>query len=481
MSEETAKAESSKSLGDLAIPFVVVALLGFAAFQTSWAFLIKGYTSGDSCWLIRMGQIISETGVPKSDPFTFTLPMMAQSGHAQLYVVHQWLSEWLFYQADTLAGLIGPLVLCAMIMNLTLPCLCLRLCIRAKAPVIWSLLAVLVVTFASQLRCIVRPEVFSFLGLTLCFLLLQRERASYLQGRVDQSDPDSTDSTNSTDSSEPSDSKSAQLAKQPAVLSAIHVNTVWQLACLMIVWANLHTGFVLGCGIIFIYGIAFAIEDRLLRRTMSIETKTLLVSAVVASIATLLNPSGLDLWRYIPEMFFGKFNEVVSEMKPLTLEVFADPYFRPSLFVPLLAYGTVAVSLFKNCRQDRTTFKSLIYWLPISLIVLATAMCLRQRRLVPIAAIMMLIESANLIGAQTKSDNWHSFWKTKLSVLALEGGSSLVVLIGLFSMGYLVPTTIPVPTTDFQPPLRAIEFLVKNAREGNISTLQPSAMSWIHN
>ena len=96
----------------------------------------------------------------------------------------------------------------------------------------------------------------------------------------------------------------------------------------MIVWANLHTGFVLGCGIIFIYGIAFAIEDKLLRRTMSVETKTLLVSAVVASIATLINPSGLDLWRYIPEMFFGKFNEVVGEMKPLTLEVLADPYFR---------------------------------------------------------------------------------------------------------------------------------------------------------
>ena len=189
VSAETAEAESSKSLGDLALPFVVIALLGFAAFQTSWAFLIKGYTSGDSCWLIRMGQIISETGVPKSDPFTFTIPIMAQSGHAPLYVVHQWLSEWLFYQAYKLAGLIGPLVLCAMVMNLTLPCLCLRLCRRAKAPVIWSVLAVLVATFASQLRCIVRPEVFSFLGLTLCFLLLQRERTSHLQNRVDQIGP----------------------------------------------------------------------------------------------------------------------------------------------------------------------------------------------------------------------------------------------------------------------------------------------------
>ncbi|MGD8564179.1 MAG: hypothetical protein PVG03_16685 [Desulfarculaceae bacterium] len=66
---------------------------------------------------------------------------------------------------------------------------------------------------------------------------------------------------------------------------------LWWLVPLMMVWANLHGGFVAGMGLIGVY----ALGEALCRRRFA----PYLIVLALCGAATLINPYGLEYWRYI--------------------------------------------------------------------------------------------------------------------------------------------------------------------------------------
>jgi len=163
------------------VTICAVVLIYFLALRTGAACVFFGYRWPDTCWLLRLGQIISESGaIPKSDPFSFTLPLWARLGSPMPYVVYQWLSEVVFYAGYRWFNPIGLLVAVGIIMVTAFVAIPLRHCIRANAPPLWSLLTVAAVSMSGNIRTVVRPEIFSFLYLAMCLTSLRtlRERMS---------------------------------------------------------------------------------------------------------------------------------------------------------------------------------------------------------------------------------------------------------------------------------------------------------------
>ncbi|MGC9042105.1 MAG: hypothetical protein ACP5MJ_21645, partial [Roseiflexus sp.] len=56
----------------------------------------------DFWWHLRIGRIVAEAGIPRTNVFAWTVPT------DQPFVYAAWLGDWLFYQTYLLAGLQGP-------------------------------------------------------------------------------------------------------------------------------------------------------------------------------------------------------------------------------------------------------------------------------------------------------------------------------------------------------------------------------------
>jgi hypothetical protein len=85
---------------------------------------------------------------------------------------------------------------------------------------------------------------------------------------------------------------------------------LWILPITMIIWANMHGGFVAGLGLILIYGIGELLNKRNPLKYFGILIVTVLV--------TLINPYGIKYWPYIIEATTMP-RPLISEWKPISM------------------------------------------------------------------------------------------------------------------------------------------------------------------
>jgi hypothetical protein len=412
------------------------------ALRTGAASVLFGYVWADTCWLLKLGQLIFEkAAIPQADLFSFTLPLCAQQGNPQPYVVYQWLAELIFYCLYGWFKAAGLLVAVALIMTLAFLTIPFRWCIRSNAPIAWSLLAVGAASLSANVRCIVRPEIFTFLNLAICLALLQPQRDRVLLD---------IDSRNHID-----------------------WKFVGALTFLIIAWSNLHSGFVTGIILVAIYALSFSLEDLIAKRTLSGATKSLLLGLVCACIGSLINPYGIGLWLYLPHLFFMPINAQIDECKPLIgLDLNRAIYF---IVTTVLCCGASALAFHRIWKSDRQALKSPVRQSSLFIVLVATAMGFWMRRLTPIAALIMVFETASYIGDKTKIRGWlSSFWTKRRSCLIFE----LVMLIlagqGVAALaGKAVPVNIPSYTKEFSPPFSAIGFFMKTYSHGRIFSSLP--------
>jgi hypothetical protein len=407
------------------------------ALRTGGAFAFFGYVWADSCWVLKLGQLIAANGlVPKADLFSFTLPLCAQLGIPQPYVVYQWLSELLFYLGYNWFGLTGLLVAGSVIMTLAFLIIPLRLCVRANAPAVWSFLAVAAASLSANIRCVIRPEIFSYLNLAICLALLQPLR-----------------SENST--------------------SSVNWRTVISLALLMIAWSNMHSGFVSGLILIAIYALCFLLEDLMARKPFSGATRTLCCALALSSLATLVNPYGIGLWFYLPHLFFMPINAQIDECKPLIgVPLYLAIYF---LSATILCSAALAVGVYRIGRDEPKVLSSPVRQSSLLIALIATFLGFWMRRLTPMAALIMVVETANYIGVKTEAGRWpSSIWSRKISYVAFE----LVMLIAAFQgvsmlAGKSITVTVPSITQEFKPPFSALQFFMKEHHDGRVFSSLP--------
>jgi len=215
-------------------------------------------------WHLTAGQWILENhAIPKTDLFSYTFPDKA-------WVAYEWLFDLVAY-ALTLAG---GLNLLAVAVATIISFIFLKVYDRARAeggPLGLVLPVTIFAIFASAIHWLARPHIITF----LCILLYLTKLEDFYRGTISS------------------------------------VKLYLYIGLLMILWVNCHPAFPLGIILIGIYFLAAL--KRLIKpgdtdsdKKKNLErVKTLFIAGVIASGATLINPYGIDLYKYIIEYLKG--------------------------------------------------------------------------------------------------------------------------------------------------------------------------------
>lgn len=219
---------------------------------------------------IKLGEIILQTGeVPKTNLFSYTFPNF-------LFVNHHYFFEILVYLGQQTIGIQGLIILKVLIILLTVG---LILSI-SKSPYFLTLPLGFIFMHVFRERVEARPEIFSFLFTALTYFSLERFQQ---------------------------DKK----------------KFVFALPIIQLLWVNTHIYFPVGLILQGIYLIHF-----LFQKNFS-QFRTLLIILIISTIASLLNPNGLNGFLY-PLTIFGNYGYTIAENQNLFLLEsigFSDPNF----------------------------------------------------------------------------------------------------------------------------------------------------------
>lgn len=240
-----------------------------ALLATFFAFFAVKVGDIDFWWHIAAGRHILETGViPSVDPFGV---YDAANVWGQTVLQSQWLGQVILYAVYEWFGIDGIILFRAGILMLCLAVVYLRCRVAGTATLftmfITALAGMAILHYTGE-----RPQLFSFLYLSLVFLLLDGFARS--GGR-------------------------------------------WMLYCipfLMLLWSNTHGGAVLGVAVLGLYGAAQALEIRLTEGNFRSPKLKLMFAVVGLSAVTLvMSPSGFDTLRYLVFLENSPIRDRVSE------------------------------------------------------------------------------------------------------------------------------------------------------------------------
>ncbi|MBI3287142.1 MAG: hypothetical protein HYZ68_03755 [Chloroflexi bacterium] len=212
-------------------------------FVSIFALAAQENVDPDFWWHLRTGQLIWETrSVPRTDPFSYTIPNRP-------WTAHEWLSEVLLYGLFQLSGQEGLILAFAGLITASF----FLLYREAEGKPYLAGLVVLGAALASAISWGVRPQMIS-LFLTALFLWVL---GSHRRG---------------------------------------HTRWVWWLPAFTALWANLHGGFVLGLAVLGAYLVGGSIERGWGRTSFALRP---FVGALGLSIpAALITPHGLSFFTY---------------------------------------------------------------------------------------------------------------------------------------------------------------------------------------
>jgi hypothetical protein len=229
----------------LLTPKRVRALLRVACAAVLIAVLTQTRADPDLFGHVRFGHdIVAARSAHLVDRYSFTSD--------RPWINHEWLSEVVMYGAYNAAGAPGLIILKLSLLALMLGAV--ALAIRRAGPheLAWDLLLALAVICTFPQTVSVRPQLFSlalFAPLVLVLLSARRDRRVLL----------------------------------------------WSIP-IMAVWVNVHGGWIVGAGTLVVWTAVGLLSDRPLR-----DTRRALLVVALALAATLVNPYGLELWKFVRE------------------------------------------------------------------------------------------------------------------------------------------------------------------------------------
>jgi hypothetical protein len=245
----------------------------------------------DLWWHLAQGRENAAGRIVHTNLFSYTYP-----DYRQHY--DSWLFDLSFYLAWQRLGGVGVQLLQATFVALTL--IVLFAACRARAPA-WSAAAVLAIgVFLIEPRAIPRPHLVSFFALAVCTLLIE------------------------------------------TAVARRSVRSLWLAVLVIAVWSNFHVECVFG---VVLLGVFAAAEWMWPRRLTRDEAGKALLIVAAAAFATLLNPYGWGLWRYLYENLSVQSVVAIAELLPPPLRPYRAFYVYLALAGLLLAVDRRAVSL----------------------------------------------------------------------------------------------------------------------------------------
>jgi hypothetical protein len=252
-------------------------------------------SDGDTGRHIVIGKIIVlEHHIPTVDVFSHT-----KSGNA--LTTTEWLSEAVYAFVYIAIGLNGVVLLAALLIAYTFTLVFRETFLNSRSYLL-SFGLVFLIILATLFHWLARPHLFSWLMLAIWM------------PRMDQ-------------------------------LARGEIKNIWQFPLLMLLWANLHGGFVLGFLVWGAYLVGLFVE-RFWKDAASLHImRDLLIVGASSLVATLLNPSGIALWKNI----LGHVGN--SELMRLQID-WHSPNFHDPVTWPFLVL--VALLLFAYSKSIRS-------------------------------------------------------------------------------------------------------------------------------
>jgi hypothetical protein len=386
-----------------------------------------GFHDPDTCWLLALGRYICEHGaLPATDPFSYTCA-------SKPFVIYQWLTEVILFLTYTVSGLLGILCLVSLTVVTAFVLVPLR-CFDGLGLSRLRTIGLITLGFTSAaFHLLVRPEIFSYLLLSIWLALFMRMRF--------QAFDDS---------------------------SSINWRLVLAMAGLMVIWCNIHTGFTSAFIVLSIYTVAnlflLAARPKNSRFPLSMSLAVLATSFA----ATLVNPQGLSLWAYIPHLFFGSFNKHIVELAPLSLRDLTNWEFYPFFFLSLVAMrswvraGRSSSTAFADHASSAVLMAALMYF------------AASHHRLMSFSAVAIMYECAWLRSTMSVPATKSALALTEAKLRDLVKPDKAFVVLGaiLALAGCLTVATGPVkpilpqPSKAFGYPRQAIEFMIEHPVTG---------------
>lgn len=250
----------------------------------------------DFWWHLRTGRRIAEQGIPTVDPYSFTVP-------GRPWITHEWLSEvvlWMLW--DRLGGPTALIIFFTVVATAAF-WIAYRTSQARRLP---TAAVAALASWAAAVATGVRPQMFNLLGLAIVLWLCERRR----------------------------------LGRSPTI-------QLWLLVPLTILWANLHSGFLLGVAVLGVYGVA----DLIGKRTRPAMMTLAVAGTCFASAA--INPSGFAMWRY-------PFDTLRSPVMRDFIAEWASPDFHAPVFAPFLVLLVVSMAAAIASRQPMPAAHALL-------------------------------------------------------------------------------------------------------------------------
>ena len=309
----------------------------------------------DTGYHIRAGEYILETlSIPKHDMFSFLSPPLP-------WIAHEWLSEVIMAVIHNIFGLIGIVIFFSILNAFVYYCL-FKILRSLKANVIIAAIVTIFVITSSQMHWLARPHIFSLLMVLIWYFLLDAYQY---------------------------DKKNILYLQIP----------------LMLLWVNMHAGFIIGFilnGIYLFGNLAGLIFSSSSERDIHKKKAIFLgLTTAVGLIICLVNPYGYKILLFPFKLVSEKFimNNVGEYLSPNFHSIWAIPFEAFLLF-------TLAILSFSKIRLNL---------IELLLILLFVHMSLFSARYIPlfgiVAAPILTKQLKNLL--TTSNGKFSNFLKRK--------------------------------------------------------------------
>jgi hypothetical protein len=367
---------------------------------------------GDTAYHIRTGEVILQTlQVPTHDPYSLHSPPLP-------WTAHEWLSEVIMATLFRAFGLTGVVIFFAVLLSLTHWLLFQSLRLRFN-DIFLCVVITLVATASSSIHWLARPHAFSLLFAVIwCHCLDQFQRTNR--------------------------------------------NALLYLPLLMVIWVNLHGGFMIGLLLLIVYlaGNVFyvLVSSRGRANNHTRKAKILFVVLLGSLGACLLNPFGIDiLWfpiRVAADRFIA--DQVIEFLSPNFHEAL------PFKYMLLATIGALALS------------RSALNLIEATLLLLLCYMALYSARHISIFAIVVapiLLKSLQDVLFQIPERFLHFYRERIDNLIRIDRNVNgyLWPIVSTATIFVLAATgAINYRFSDKKFPVAAVDFLKSEAITGNM-------------
>jgi hypothetical protein len=295
----------------------------------------------DIGWHIRTGeQILATHSLPRTDPFSSTM-------QGQPWFAWEWLYDLLLGSLHRACGLNGVVWLCAALVAATFTLLLSQL-LRRGSGLLLAIVLMLVAEAAATIHLYARPHIVSWLFSLLWFVVLEKWEK---WGRWENSQCDHPQRSGIGDASAPRIRARLQACQTrpemnaPSGAASLPRWLPWFFPTSMLLWVNLHGGWLFGLALLGIYTFAACVESRRKQDASSViraahRARAMAAAWLVSALATLANPHGWRLhahiYRYLTDRYLMAH---IEEFRSPDFHGWAERCFAVILVLTLVAFA----------------------------------------------------------------------------------------------------------------------------------------------